>query len=183
MGPVDLRKPKADLTSVSNDDDPSDLGSSSDGSASGDLGGAGGDMVVSSTVTGKMNITYILGDGTTASLPVNLSNAFLTAYLPNDTGFEPLGLDATTNADGTFEITDVPPGTFYLEVLIGSQPPVYYVTDARILDLGFAVAGRADAVLAGPGTELQLYVNFPSGQTWDPNFSNIQFYSANAGSE
>ena len=189
LSSVDLRKPKPDLTGGSTtDEDLAEPGTDDGGTTGNDLamatsdgGTTGSDMAASGSVTGVFNLFYILGDGTASTLPVNLSTASLTAYVPTASGFDPIGIDGTGKADGTFEIADVPAGPYYLEVLLGSQTPVYYVTDARTLDLSYALSGRADATYANTGTELQLYVNFPSGQTWDTSFSNLQLYSANAG--
>ncbi len=181
---VDLRKPPKDLTGGGTDDeDLADPTLPDDGGTNADLGGTpGSDLAVTtSTVSGAMNIHWILGDGTADTLPVNLSGSFISAYLPTASGFDPVALEATVNSDGTFSIPDVPAGPYYLEVLLGSQTPTYYVTDARDLDLSFALAGRDDSALADVGTTLRIYANFPAGQTWDTSSSNLQLYSANAG--
>lgn len=185
----DLKKAKDQGGTPSGDEDLAEPGPDTDAGSDADLAGGtvggnpdlAGGGTTPSTVTGVLNINYMLADGTVDTKPVDLTDSFVTAYLPTSAGFDPIAIEGDVGADGTFSLADVPDGTFYLELLLGTQTPTYYVTDARSLDLSYTFAGRPDAPAAGDSTKLQLYFNFPTGQKWNTSSSNLQFYSGNAG--
>ena len=103
-------------------------------------------------VTGTAKVKRLLADGTSTETAQDLSGYTIQALVEDfaqPSGFRVLG--GTGRADGTFTIADVPQGTYYLKLIEpGATTPRYYVTDARILDLGTVEYGRATAPVTRP---------------------------------
>lgn len=107
------------------------------------------------SVTGSSMITHYVRNGagvTTMLAPEDLTEYAFAAYVPDTgaaTGFRVIM--GTGTANGTLRIPDMPMGVYYLKVTPSSGTPTFYYTDDRVLDLGYATAGRpglADTTMA-----------------------------------
>jgi len=116
--------------------------------------GAGGTTDQTFTVTplgiirGTAIDTYLTATGNVTQ-PEDLSNAYIGASFQNGSAWatvQGVGL-----ADGTFTITGVPSGSYWLAIVSGG-----YWTSASDLDLGQDFVGRPDAGNASSGTSLGL---------------------------
>jgi hypothetical protein len=153
-----------------------------------DAGEPDGPVVPPNTVIGTSMVTQQLADGTTATEPEDLSAYVISAYLPDAgeaSGFSVV--DGVGRADGTFEIAPVPEGvTYYLMLRHPERPggieyPQFFVTDARVVDLGYSLTGRLDAVDASEGTRVAFTVG--DMQPWDDESDSLMATSFNTGSE
>lgn len=128
-------------------------------SASGDGGGGGADAMPGSLV-GLKNDLYLTEDGL-VTRPVDLSDVTIQVLVDGD---EPIA--GSGDAQGHFEILDVPSGEVLLQV-----DTTYLVTAERDLDLSRVTAGRPDPAVAGAGTSLALSITGLSGYTTANTFS------------
>jgi cysteine-rich repeat protein len=140
------------------------------------------------TVVGTSNVRYIALDGATTQAPEDLSGWTVQAYIPDDTQTSGYRIvDGEGLADGTFSIADVPEdATYMLRLLAPELPgrpapvPRFFVTDEHVLDLGYNVVGRADAVLATQPSPFSLSIT--NMQPWVAG-DQIVVDSFNSGSE
>jgi len=104
-----------------------------------------------STVTGSYAAHYH-GSSNESSLPADLSGAVVAAWVPlGDGEFE--RIDGQGFATGRFEIADVPEQRVYIQL-----GPYFVATDARDVDFGYDLDGRADTAYAPSGTTLRADV-------------------------
>ena len=100
------------------------------------------------TIRGTAIDTYLTATGNVTQ-PEDLSNAYIGVSFQNGgawTTVQGVGL-----ADGSFTVTGVPTGSYWLAIASGG-----YWTSASDLDLGQDFLGRPDAVAASRGTSLGL---------------------------
>lgn len=122
------------------------------------------------TVSGSQIVTY-LAPTIVRNVPRDLSTAAVAALSPlGDGGYDVL--PGTGLANGTFEIPNVPNGTYYLR--IGNH---YVEATGSVVDLGYLQLGRQDKVAATPGTRLRLQAS--NMAPWTANDS-LEFFSPEA---
>lgn len=108
-----------------------------------------GTTIESSDVHGTANDVFYTSPTTTALAPEDLSVFTLQAYVPDDSAGGFRVIDVIGNKDGSFTISSLPSGPFYLLVIAPDDPlPRFYQTTSRVVDLGVAMIGRPDARVA-----------------------------------
>ena len=98
---------------------------------------------------------YRYPDG--ATVPIDLTTTSFQAYVLEGAGFVPYPRDPVLgNADGTFEIADVPDGPYLLRRSVGGFYGVFMPHDDHVFDEPWDVLGRPDAALAETEAPLEL---------------------------
>lgn len=124
------------------------------------------------TIRGTAIDTYLTATGNVTQ-PEDLSNAYIGASFQNGSAWttvQGVGL-----ADGTFTITGVPSGNYWLAIVSGG-----YWTSASDLDLGQDFVGRPDAANAASGTSLGL--NFEGLSPFSAD-DELDIYNPNLGQD
>ncbi|KFE64659.1 PKD domain-containing protein [Hyalangium minutum] len=106
------------------------------------------------TVSGMRNSYRVRPDGSTLTVPVNLSGVTLGAWVPSTDGASYTWRPGSGDASGTFIIPNVD-RTPYLLRFGGS----YLWAHSRMLDLSRADLGRHDTVIEPETTQLQMQVS------------------------
>lgn len=124
----------------------------------------------SRAVSGSKIVTWVTPSGI-VNVPIDLTSLTVAALVIDSSG------NVTTHsgvgrADGTFAISGVPYGTYYLRV--GSD---FVVTSESAIDLGYVRLGRPDKIPASPSTSLTFDVtNLAPWQDGD----SLEFFSTGA---
>lgn len=100
------------------------------------------------TIRGTAVDTNVTASGNVTS-PEDLTTAYIGAMVPNGSSWTTI--QGTGNSDGTFQISGIPAGSYWLAVASGG-----YWTSASDLDLGQDFLGRKDGVLPSSATTLAL---------------------------
>jgi hypothetical protein len=100
------------------------------------------------TIRGTAIDSYLTATGTVTQ-PEDLSNAYIGVSFQNGSSWTTV--QGIGQADGTFTVSGVPSGSYWLAIASGG-----YWTSANDLDLGQDFLGRPDGVAAASGTMLGL---------------------------
>ncbi|HZN91382.1 MAG TPA: invasin domain 3-containing protein, partial [Myxococcales bacterium] len=128
-------------------------------------------------ITGTRIAHHVLDDGGIVNVPQDISAAVIGAYSPNDAGSYTF-IPGTGTAAGTFQIPNVPVGSYYLRFNND-----YVDTSARVVDLGFHVQGRPNVAQADAGTFQQHALTGMSPWFFDSFWfeeDDLQMYSSGA---
>src|SRR6185295_18317615 len=112
----------------------------------------------SSDVNGVAIDLHVSSPTTVTPVPQDLSAHVVQAYVPDDVpgGFRIIDADHTATG---FTIPSVPAGSFYLLVVVPSDPiPHFFQTTSHSIDLGVLRLGRVDGPLATQPTPLTFHV-------------------------
>lgn len=120
------------------------------------------------TIRGTAIDTYVTGSGN-VSVPEDLSAAYIGVSFLDGTTWTTI--QGVGKSDGTFTVSNVPPGNYWLAIASGG-----YWTSASDLDLGQDFLGRPDGAQASGGTSLSL--NFAALDTWQPGDA-LDIYNPN----
>jgi hypothetical protein len=131
-------------------------------------------LAVAPGVSGYQVLHHVMDTGT-LDRPGDLSTWVIGAYAPDGGGYAYLPATVTGN---TFFIPGLSSSTPYLLYAQSPDQAMGVVGTAKSWDLSSAVLGRADEVVAGPGTDLVLDATL--GQAFG-NLDDLQLESAGAG--
>lgn len=139
-----------------------------DSKKSPDAGVDGPPDVATRTVTGH-DVLHLVTPTGTADLPTDLTHATIAVVAAPD--FTPIF--GTGAADGTFSVSGVPVGEYYL--VAGTH---YYVTSADTLDLDFSLVGRPTATFVTQPTSLTF--SLTGMRAWQAG-DELEMYSPQSG--
>ncbi len=113
-----------------------------------------------SSVDGRVEYRFVQHDPA-VSAPLDLSGYRFEVYVDDDSvagGFDihPSMGPVVGAADGTFQITDVPDGPYWLKMTEGDRPPTFLRKADHTIEISFNVLGRPGAVPATLATPLTV---------------------------
>lgn len=152
---------------------------SSTSSASGSSGSTGSGGAPPRTVTGTESVTHVyfnsMGLATDVVHP-DLTGVAITVLVPEGNSFA-APIAGVGAANGTFTVSNVPSGPYYLNVGDSEYENSYFVTSEDAVDLSYYVLGRDDASPATLPTPLTL--NATNLSSWI-NADRLELVSAGA---
>lgn len=125
------------------------------------------------TVSGSQVATWKKMDGTITNVPDDLASIAVEALVLDSAG-NFTSHPATGASNGTFTISGIPDGEYYLHL-----GPSYFVTSDPALDLGYVRLGRPDAAAASTASTFTFDVT--GMDAWAPG-DQLEMYSPNVDS-